>query len=71
LSGIDNIHNEAHYVASNISVFLNVGFVCSVDKRQPLSMAQKRSLDREGGRAENLKYRFRFAPKLLIICINQ
>jgi len=70
LSGVDNIHNEAHYVASNIPFFLNVGFVCSVDKRRPLSVAQERSLDREEGGAENLKYKFRFAPKLLI-CLNQ
>jgi len=39
-----------------------------LDKRQPLSVAQERSLDREEGGAEN--YKFRFAPKLLIICIN-
>jgi len=42
-----------------------------VDKRQPLSVAQEQSLDRKEGGAENLKYKFRFAPKLLNICINQ
>jgi len=42
-----------------------------VNKRQPLSVAQERSLDREEGGAENLKYKFCFAPKLLIVCINQ
>jgi len=45
-------------------------FVCSVDKCQPLSVAQERSYREEGG-AKNLKYKFRFTPKLLIICINQ
>jgi len=30
LLGNDNFHNEAHYVASNISIFLNAEFVCSV-----------------------------------------
>jgi len=44
--------------------FLNVGFVCSVDKLQPHSVAQDRYLDREEGGAENLKYKFRFIPKL-------
>jgi len=35
LSGNDNIHNEAHYFASNItSFFKNAEIVCSVDKYQ-------------------------------------
>jgi len=53
LSGIDNIRNEAHYVASNIP-FVYVKFVRSVDKRQPLSVAQERPLDRERGRKYKL-----------------
>jgi len=36
LSGNDNIHNEAHYVARNIT-FLNAEIVCSVVKYQPTS----------------------------------
>jgi len=54
LSGIDNIHNEAHYVVSNIPFFLkNVEFVCSVDKYQPLSGAE--TIFGRGWGAENLK----------------
>jgi len=34
LFGNDNIHNEAHYAATNIPIFLNAKFVCSVDKYQ-------------------------------------
>jgi len=35
LSGNDNIHNEAHYFASNITFFLkNAEIDCSVDKYQ-------------------------------------
>jgi len=49
-----------HIMLRAIFHFLNVEFVCSVDKRQPLSEAQERSLDREG--AETIKYKFRFAP---------
>jgi len=45
LSGIDNIHHEADNVA-----FLNDEFVCSVKNVSPLSEAQERSLDRDGGR---------------------
>jgi len=35
LFGNGNIYNEAHYVASNISIFLNAEFICSVDEYQP------------------------------------
>jgi len=42
-----------------------------VDKRLTLSVTQEPSLDKEERGVENLKYKFRFAPKLLIICINQ
>jgi len=35
LFGNDNIHNGAHYIASNIPIVLNAKFVCSVDKYQP------------------------------------
>jgi len=50
--------------------FLNVKFVYSVDKRPPLSVAQDRSLEREG-EAENFKNKSRFTSKLTIIYINQ
>jgi len=55
LTSIDNIPNEAYHIASNGAIFqfFNVEFVCSVDKRLPLSMAQERSLEREG--SENIK----------------
>jgi len=36
LSGNESIYNEAHYVASNIPIFLkNAESVCNVDKYQP------------------------------------
>jgi len=39
LSGNNNIHNEAHYVASNIPICLkNAEFVCSVDEYQLLQL---------------------------------
>jgi len=31
----DNIYYGAHYDTSNISIFLNTEFVCSVNKYQP------------------------------------
>jgi len=69
LSGIDNIYNEAYLEQRSNTPFFNVEFICNVDKRQPLSMVQERSLDREG--VENIKYKFCFALKLPIICINR
>jgi len=53
LSSNDNIHNEAHYVASNIPIFfwkmLN-SFVVSLNS----SFARERYVDREG--AENISF---------------
>jgi len=43
LSGNDNIHDEAHYVASNIPIFLkNAEFACSVDKYKPCPQWSRR-----------------------------
>jgi len=46
LFSIENMHNEAYYVATceQYSIFLNVGFVCSMDKRQPHSVHGKNNL---------------------------
>jgi len=69
LSGNDNIHNEAHYVVSNITFFLkNAEFDAASINISPLSLSvvQKRFLDSE------IKYKiikFCFAPKLPSICI--
>jgi len=55
LSGNDHIHNEVHYVASNVTFLKNAEFVCSVNKYQPLLVARERFLDREGPRrTENI-----------------
>jgi len=55
LSGNDNINIEAHYVASNIPIFLKIAeFHCSVNKYQSPLMVRERFLDRE--EAENIKY---------------
>jgi len=35
LSGNESIHDEAHYVDSNITFFENAEIVCIVDKYQP------------------------------------
>jgi len=59
LSGIDNIHNEVRYVESNM---LNL-FVASIN----VSPSRWRRNDL----AENIKYKFRFTPKLPTICINR
>jgi len=55
LFGNDNIHNEAHYVANNIPIFLDAEFVCSVNIHQLPSVAQKRFFDMEGARARKHK----------------
>jgi len=73
LSGNDNISNKAHYVESNITFFkcffLNAMLLfLIVDKYHPYSAT--RELFRQGGGKENIKYKFRFAPKVSNICIN-
>jgi len=47
-----------HIMLRAIFHYLNVGFVCSVDKRQPLSVAQERSLDWEGEEQKILNVSF-------------
>jgi len=53
--------------ASNISIFLKFSY--SVDKYQPPQWS--RNVFWTGREAEDTKYKFRFAPKLPSICINQ
>jgi len=71
LFGNDNIHNEAHFVESNIPNFFTGEFVFSVDKYE---LPQRRGNGFWTGRGvepENIKHKFRFSPKLPSICINQ
>jgi len=61
---------EAHYVASNIPIFLkNAEFVYSVDNINPLSGGEM--IFGQGGDQKYKIIKFRFAPKLPSFCINQ
>jgi len=73
LFGNDNIHNEAHYVANNIPIFLVAEFISSVDIHQPLSDAGTvYFLDREEARARKQKYKVFFLQIYQAsVCINQ
>jgi len=65
LSDNDNIFNEAHYVASNIPIFVlkNVEFVCSVDKYQ-LSQGFRNDFWTTRRQKKYKIIKFRFVPKL-------
>jgi len=54
LFGNDNIHNEAHYVASNIPIILMLNLFIALIYISP-SVARKRFLNREGAKARKHK----------------
>jgi len=58
LFGNDNIHNEAHYVASNILILLKIEFFCSVDGDQPSRWHGIRFGQGGGTEPENIKHKF-------------